>query len=45
MEFLLFKIFTDDIESIQSWCLNDDFDEWADTMIEKIDIRLTENKL
>ena len=45
MEFLLYKIFTDDIESVQSWCLNDDFDEWADTMIEKIDIRLTENKL
>ena len=45
MEFLLFKIFTDDIEGVQSWCLNDDFDEWADTMIEKIDIRLAENKL
>lgn len=43
MEFLLYKIFTDDIESVQSWCLNDDFDEWADTMIEKIDICLSEN--
>lgn len=45
MEFLLYKIFTDDFEGIQSWCLNDDFDEWVDTMIERIDICFTENKL
>lgn len=45
MEFLLYRIFTDDIEGIQSWCLNDDFDEWVDTMIERIDFHLTENKL
>jgi 3-phenylpropionate/cinnamic acid dioxygenase small subunit len=44
MEFLLFKIFTDDIESVQSWCLNDDFDEWVDSMIERIDFHLSENK-
>lgn len=45
MEFLLYKIFTDDIEGIQSWYLNDDFDEWVDTMIKKIDLHLTKNKL
>lgn len=45
MEFLLYKIFANDIEVVQSWCLNDNFDEWVDTMIEKIDLHLTKNKL
>jgi hypothetical protein len=44
IRFLLYKIFTDDAEGVQSWCLNNDFDEWVDSIIEKIDFHLTENK-